>query len=122
MTPRLKQKLDRLVERHEELSALLSDASVISNQNRFREYSREYAELEPVVACHRQWHQARQDSEAAELMLADSDPEMRAMGEDELAAALDAIITSVGYGQGVNGAEWKAAKAALKCHKELDND
>lgn len=40
----------------------------------------------------------------------------------ELAAALDAIITSVGYGQGVSGAEWDAAKAALQRNKELDND
>ena len=87
MTPRLKQKLDRLVERHEELSALLSDASVISNQNRFREYSREYAELEPVVECHRHWHQAQQDIEAAVLMRADPDADMRAMGEEELTAA-----------------------------------
>ena len=87
MTPRLKQKLDRLVERHEELSALLSDASVISNQTRFRDYSREYAELEPVVACHRQWHQAQQDIESATLMSSDSDADMRAMAEEELADA-----------------------------------
>jgi peptide chain release factor 1 len=87
MTPRLKQKLDRLVERHEELSALLSDASVISDQPRFREYSREYAELEPVVACHRQWHQAQQDMEAADLMRADADDDMRALGDEEYGSA-----------------------------------
>ena len=87
MTPRLKQKLDRLVERHEELSALLSDASVISNQTRFRDYSREYAELEPVVACHRRWHQAQQDIESAAQMSSDSDADMRAMAEEELADA-----------------------------------
>lgn len=87
MTPRLQQKLDRLVERHEELSALLSDAAVISDQSRFRDYSREYAELEPVVACHRQWQQAQQDRDAAELMCADADADMRAMGEEEMRAA-----------------------------------
>jgi peptide chain release factor 1 len=87
MTPRLKQKLDRLVERHEELSALLSDPSVISDQNKFRDYSREYSELEPVVNCHRQWHQAQTDIESATLMREDSDADMRAMAEEELTDA-----------------------------------
>src|SRR5690554_981032 len=87
MTRRLKQKLDRLMERHEELSALLSDPSVINEQNTFRDYSREYAELEPVVNCHRQWHQAQTDIESATLMREDSDADMRAMAEEELTDA-----------------------------------
>ena len=43
------EKLDRLKERYEEVSALLSEAEIINNQNKFRELSKEYAELEPVV-------------------------------------------------------------------------
>lgn len=87
MTPRLKQKLDRLVERHEELSALLSDASVISDQQRFRDYSREYSELQPVVDCHRRWLQAQADMDAARVMVDDSDADMRALGQEEYASA-----------------------------------
>ena len=87
MTPRLQQKLDRLVERHEELSALLSNADVIADQKRFRDYSREYAELEAVVDCHRHWHQAHQDELAAAAMCRDADAEMRMLGEEERAAA-----------------------------------
>ena len=49
MKASLLQRLDTLRERFEELSALLSDAELISDQNRFRAYSKEYAELEPTV-------------------------------------------------------------------------
>ena len=51
MKASLLTKLETLTDRHEEVSALLSDSQTIANQNKFRELSREYAELEPVVAC-----------------------------------------------------------------------
>ena len=38
-----------LAERFEEISYLLSDPNVIGDQNRFRELSQEYAQLNPVV-------------------------------------------------------------------------
>jgi peptide chain release factor 1 len=47
------EKLDRLKERYEEVSALLSEAEVINNQTKFRELSKEYAELEPVVNAYK---------------------------------------------------------------------
>lgn len=43
-------KLESLSERHEELQALLGDASIISDQDKFRAYSKEYSQLEEVVA------------------------------------------------------------------------
>ena len=51
MKASLLSKLETIVERYEELAALLSDAEIISDQGRFRALSREYAELEPVVKC-----------------------------------------------------------------------
>ena len=62
MKPSMLEKLDRLQERHIEVGALLSDAQVIANQDRFVELSREYAELEPVVACYSQYRQVTDDS------------------------------------------------------------
>ena len=44
-------KLESLKERYEELEALLGDASVISDQDKFRAYSKEYSQLEDVVKC-----------------------------------------------------------------------
>ena len=80
-------KLANLVERHEEVSALLSDPGIIGDQNRFRELSREYARLEPLVRDYRSWRTARDDLAAAAEMAADKDPEMRAMAEEEVAGA-----------------------------------
>ena len=80
-------KLGNLVERHEEVTALLSDPEVIGDQNRFRDLSREYARLEPLVCDYRMWREARADAAAAVELAADRDPELRALAEEELAAA-----------------------------------
>lgn len=80
-------KLDRLLERHEEVSALLGDAGTISDQERFRNLSREYAELEPLVACYQDYRKVLEDIRGAEELMRDSDPDMRAMAEEELEEA-----------------------------------
>jgi peptide chain release factor 1 len=77
-------KLASLVERHEEVAALLSDRDVIGDQNRFRELSREYARLEPLVRDYRAWRRAQDDLASAREMAADADPELRGMVEEEL--------------------------------------
>ncbi len=87
MKPSIQARLEQLTERYEEVSALLSDSSVISDQNRFRDLSREYSEIEPVVQCYRAWRQAQEDIESARELARDSDPEMREMAADELKAA-----------------------------------
>ena len=45
MKDSIRRKLERLDERFEEISRLLSDPGVISRQNEFRELSMEYARL-----------------------------------------------------------------------------
>ncbi len=79
------EKLDTLSERYEEVAALLSDPSIISDQNKFRDLSKEYAELEPVVKCFTQFNQASEDLQEAKELLKDSDPDMREMGKEALA-------------------------------------
>ena len=49
MKASLLNKLDVLQDRFEELTALLGDGEVISDQAKFRAYSKEYAEVEPIV-------------------------------------------------------------------------
>jgi len=80
-------KLESIVTHIGEVSASLSDPEVISDQNRFRELSKEYAKLEPVVACFKQYQEAVASIENAKSLLKDSDPDMRAMAEDELSEA-----------------------------------
>jgi peptide chain release factor 1 len=77
-------KLDLLAERYEEVGALLSDAEIISDQNKYRELSKEYAELEPVVKSYQSFLEVFSDIEEAKLLLKDSDPDMRAMANDEV--------------------------------------
>ena len=77
-------KLEGLVERHEEISALLGDPGVISDQNKFRDLSKEYSQLEEVVAAFQKYRQAIESIQTAEEMLKDDDPDMREMAQEEL--------------------------------------
>ncbi|MDR7134865.1 peptide chain release factor 1 [Lysobacter niastensis] len=85
MTPSLRRKLEALVERREELERLLSDPGVIGDVGRFRKFSREFAQLEPVANALAAEQQAKQDLAAAEAMR--GDPELRELAEEEIAAA-----------------------------------
>jgi peptide chain release factor 1 len=78
------QKLEGLVDRYEELGALLSDAEVISDQNKFRDLSKEFSEVEPVVKAYEAYTQTLADIEEAEALLKDGDAEMREMAQEEL--------------------------------------
>jgi peptide chain release factor 1 len=53
MKDSIRHKLEKLDERFEEISRLLSDPGVISRQNQFRELSMEYARLGPLVTRYR---------------------------------------------------------------------
>lgn len=91
MKASLLNRLDTLKDRFEELSALLSDAEVISDQARFREYSKEYAELETTMDCYQQWRSVQADLEEARTLLKDSDADMRAMAEEDLASGSEQL-------------------------------
>ena len=80
MKASLQGKLEKLADRFEELSGLLSDPEIIGNQKKFRDLSREYAEIDPVVKCYRDYLKAAANLEAARAMQDDSDPDMREMG------------------------------------------
>jgi len=83
----IQTKLDVLKERHEEIAALLGDPEIISDQNRFRDLSREYSQLEPVVVAYNDYSATTEDLESAKEMANDSDPEMRDMAKEEVAGA-----------------------------------
>ncbi|MET0064255.1 MAG: peptide chain release factor 1 [Candidatus Thiodiazotropha endolucinida] len=85
MKPSLRGKLDRIAERFEEITALLADPEIQSNQNQFRDLGREYAQLEPVVETYKDYVDAEGDVAAAQEMM--DDPEMAPLAKEELAAA-----------------------------------
>ena len=78
------EKLQQLVTRSEELGGLLSDPEVISDQNRFRELSKEYSQLETIVALTQDFERAQVELAGAEEMLNDTDADIRELGKDEL--------------------------------------
>ena len=86
MKDSIKNRLDSARERFEEVSGLLSDPDVISDQNQFRDLSREYAKLEPTVGMFAKYESMGEDIIAAEEMADDSDDEIRSMGQEELAS------------------------------------
>lgn len=78
------EKLDRLKERYEEVSAMLSEADIINNQNRFRDLSKEYSELEPVVQGYQNYLNLLANIEEAKHLLVDGDADMKEMAQEEL--------------------------------------
>jgi len=84
MNPAIQSRLENLDLRLEEISALLSDPSVIGAQDRFRALSREYSEIQPLVDRYREYREATRELVAARAMLDESDPAMRDMAEDEV--------------------------------------
>jgi peptide chain release factor 1 len=85
MKDSIRRKLEKLDERYEEISRLLSDAGVISRQNQFRELSMEYARLGALVERYRRFIALEADQAIAHEMASDKDPATQAMGEEELA-------------------------------------
>lgn len=79
----INNKLQALIERHEEIGALLADAGIISQQTRFRDLSKEYAQLEPLVICYLQYQALLEDLVATEEMLKDDDHSVRELAEQE---------------------------------------
>ncbi|MCY1333835.1 Peptide chain release factor RF1 [compost metagenome] len=91
MKASLLNKLDLLQDRYEELTALLGDAEVISDQGKFRAYSKEFAEVEPVILVFREFRKVQGDLEGAQALLKDSDPDLREMAEEEVADARERL-------------------------------
>lgn len=91
MKASIKAKLESVSERHEEIAALLGDPDTISNQDRFRELSREYSQLEPIVKTFADYTETKADIDSATEMSKDSDADIRAMAAEELPALSERI-------------------------------
>ncbi len=89
MKESLHLKLEKLLERQEELEGLLSDPEIISNQNKFRVLSQEYAEIRPIMICFNQYLKITKNIENSHDMLKEDDKEIRELAEDELKKAED---------------------------------
>jgi peptide chain release factor 1 len=84
MLPSIRRKLDALAERHQEVGLLLAQPEVASDAARFRDLSREYAQLEPLSRQLKAYDDAGKALAAAREMIAE--PELRELAEAEIAA------------------------------------
>jgi len=84
MKESIRHKLESVRDRFEEIAGLLAEPEIIANQAKFRDLSREYARVEPVVKSFANYERVLADIAAAEDMSHDADPGVRAMGEEEL--------------------------------------
>ncbi len=80
-------KLELLADRFEEVGALLGDPDVIADQPRFQKLMREHAKLEPVARDFTAWRRAQEALASAQELAGDSDPEMRALADEEIDAS-----------------------------------
>lgn len=89
MKESLRFRLDQMVDRFEEVTALLSDPSVISDNQKFRELSVEHSDLAEITGVWQRYTQAEADIKTAEEMLLDAD--MKEMATEEIQTAKDTI-------------------------------
>ena len=84
----IQAKLAAIAERHEELSVLLSDAETIADRERYVGLSREFAELEPVIAAYRGFADTSAELDEAKGLESDEDPAIRELAREDSAGLL----------------------------------
>ena len=84
MNKSIQHRLDRLVDRFDEVAALLSEPEIQNNQNKFRTLSQEYAQIAPIANCYQQFSATLEAIEATKELISDPDPELRDMAKEEL--------------------------------------
>jgi peptide chain release factor 1 len=94
MTPSIRRKLEALSERKEEVERLLSEPEVLSNNQRFRELSREYAEIEPVAIKLAEYDHSEKALVSARAMAAGGDLDLRDLAQEEV-RELEARLTTL---------------------------
>lgn len=91
MKKSLEFKLQQMLERFQEVSRLLSEASVIENQEQFKALSKEYAHLDPVAHCYQTYLEAQENLTSLQELIAGDDKELASMAEEELSGAKQKI-------------------------------
>jgi peptide chain release factor 1 len=83
MKESIRRRLERTVERFEEVGALLADPGVIAKQGQFRDLSMEYSRLEAVAQRFNEFSRLEGELRTAEEMAAGADLEMRELAAEE---------------------------------------
>ena len=81
----LLDKLDDLKARFEEVSTLITDPAVIADQSRYVRLTKEYKELEDLMAARKEYASLLSNlEESKNILLNEQDPEMKELAREEL--------------------------------------
>ncbi|MDW7644985.1 MAG: peptide chain release factor 1 [Desulfuromonadales bacterium] len=77
-------KLEEVVDRFQEVEGLLSDPSVMANQEKFRQLTKEHADLSELVEVYREYKKVTEEIAGNRELLRDADTDLREMAQAEL--------------------------------------
>ena len=93
-TTTLLEKLDALVARFEEVSTLITDPSVIADQQRYVRLTKEYKDLEELMNARLEYANLLGNlTESKSILMTEDDAEMKEMAREEVAACEERIPT-----------------------------
>jgi peptide chain release factor 1 len=86
-------RLDQLEARYDDLSHQMSDPTLVNDQKKFQAIAKQHRDMEPTVDKFRQYRKIKEGVAEAKAMLSESDPEIKAMAQDELATLEPRLLT-----------------------------
>lgn len=87
------ERMEKVRDRYEEIARLLSEPSIVSNQEKFRELSKEYSNLTPIIKAYQRYHKAVLELEGLkEITESSNEPEMKELAYGELAELKSTLV------------------------------
>jgi len=86
-------RLDDILHKYEDLTVMLADPEITSNQKRYTELSREFSEIEPIAQKAKHYQDLEQQLNDNQEMIADAecDAELKEMAQEEIQELKKAI-------------------------------
>lgn len=84
MKPAVQAKLQNMIARYEELKDLLSNPDATRDLNRYRDLSKEYADLKPIADVFTRYQNNLKELDDAKLLLTEEDPELQQLAKQEM--------------------------------------
>ncbi|HTX23944.1 MAG TPA: peptide chain release factor 1 [Steroidobacteraceae bacterium] len=94
MKESIRQRLEKTIDRFEEVGRLLADPATTGRSQQYRDLAREYARLEPLAERYRGLRHLESELAAAEDLRGDADASLRALGEEEITRVRGALETA----------------------------
>lgn len=86
MKPSVIHKLENLSKRYEELKYALAQPDITNDINQYRQFTKEYAQIEPFVHDYERFLALQREQEEAKTIIAGNDAELKELAKDELSA------------------------------------